>query len=180
MKFGVILVILSLMLAVVVFSSTPLLAQTVDDRIVVKKSDLPPDVLKQIEMKQKIETYGTWVGLGREVGQAVNEGLQALTKQSEEFSKTGVGRFTMIMIAWKILGSQLIHIVFGILFFVLGLSIFMWAWLLNCRTRRIQVGKHEGGEPNYEVVRPSEAVQLGFGVWFIAHIIVSSIIIFTG
>lgn len=168
-------------LAMILFVTPSVAAgqQQTDDRIVVKKSDLPPEVVKQIEVKQKIEAYGSWVGLGREIGTAVNEGLSALTKQADEFAKTGVGKFTMVMIAWNVMGWQLVHIVFGTLFFVVGLIIFMWSWLLTGRTRRIKIGEDANGKPNYEVIKPSEEKLVGYGIWFFVHVIISCIIIFS-
>lgn len=149
-----------------------------NDRITVKKSDLPPDLLKKIETENKIQTYGAWVGVGKEVGTAVNEGLSALTKNADDFAKTGVGKFTMLMIAWKVMGWHLVHIIFGTLFFVIGLVVFCWSWFLSGRTRRIKIGADEHG-PKYQVVQPSEGKLLGYGIWFIAHIAVSSLIIFS-
>lgn len=158
-------------------SSTPAGNNTAqqDDRIVVRRSDLPPEVLNQIETRAKIQAYGEWVGIGKEIGTAVNEGLSALTKNADDLSKTDVGKFTMIMIAWKVMGWQLVHLIFGTVFFICGLIIFMWSWLLTGRTRKIKLG-----ENNYELIHPSEEKLVGYGIWFIVHVLVTSLIVFTG
>ncbi len=163
------------------FAISPVAAaaqQQQDDRIVVKKSDLPPEVVKQIETKQKMESYGSWVGLGKEVGQAFNEGLTALTEQADKFAKTGVGRFTMLMIAWKVMGKAALQVGFGIIFFIVGFIFFVWSWYLNGRTRKIKTEKNEKGQWKYQVVKPSDAAQLGYAVWFMAFIGVTCLIIF--
>ena len=72
--------------------------------------------LKIAELEKKLQTYGKWVGVGGEIGIAVKEGLSAVVDVSEQFSNTNVGRFTMIMIAWKVLGKDLIRIILGLLF----------------------------------------------------------------
>ena len=145
-------------------------------KIIVERSDLPPDLLKQLEIKQqldrRVETAGKWAGLGREIGLAVNEGLQALTKTADDFSKTGVGRFTMFLIAWKVVWTDFLQLFFGTLFFLTGLVFFVWSWYINARTRRILVNGKE------ELVQPSEAVQIGHAIWFIAFILFIVIVIF--
>lgn len=42
---------------------------------------------------------------------------------SEKFGATGVGRFVMIMIAWKVFGDRLLGIVLGIPIWLLGLTL---------------------------------------------------------
>lgn len=177
MKRWIALLALSLVFLIVI---PPVFAQQQDENITIKKSDLPPDLLKRIETDTKIKTYGAWVGMGKEVGTAVNEGLSALTKNADEFAKTGVGKFTMFMIAWKVIGWQLVHLAFGSFFFVVGIIIFLWSWFLSGRTRRIKIGEDERGKPKYQVTEPSDEKLIGYGIWLIAHILVSCAIIFSG
>lgn len=96
------------------------LAQENDSLITVRKSLLPSNILQQVETQQKIESYGKWVGLGKEVGSAVREGLGALTDETDRFSKTGVGKFTMFIIAFKVLGYPIIQLLFGSTIWLLG------------------------------------------------------------
>jgi hypothetical protein len=56
-----------------------------------------------------------WVGLGKEIGAAVNESLVALTKTAGDFSETKLGKFTMILVAYKIVGSDMLQVLFGLL-----------------------------------------------------------------
>lgn len=149
-----------------------------EETITVKKSDLPPDILAKIQAQKNIETYGKWAGLGREVGLAINEGLQALTKTADEFSKTDVGRFTMFLIAWKIIGTDALQIVFGTIFFLFGSILFLWSWWINGRTRKIAVGLDEKGKKKYEVAKPSEAVQIGHAIWLIAFFFFIVVVVF--
>ena len=170
-KIGLLLTVVLALLVVPITAAaqTPVPA---GGKITVDRSDLPPDLLKQLETKRQIETAGKWAGLGREIGLAVNEGLQALTKTADDFSKTGVGRFTMFLIAWKVVGTDFLQLFFGTLFFLTGLVFFVWSWYINARTRRILVNGKE------ELVQPSEAVQIGHAIWFIAFILFIVIVIF--
>ena len=173
------LVIISLIVALVVAPSAPPAWAQSNDRITVKKSDLPPDLLKKIEVESKIQTYGAWVGIGKEVGTAVNEGLSALTKNADDFAKTGVGKFTMVMIAWKVMGWHLVHVLGGTVFFIVGMLVFVWSFWLNCRTRRVRVNDKKEGEPKYQVVQPSDDAMGFHGVFFVVVTIFTLFIIFS-
>ena len=77
---------------------------------------LGPEVKSQIQavqIEQKIngtsETAGKWIGLGKEVGIAFNETAKSLTLTASEFAKTDLGKFTMFLIAYKIIGTDIIQ-----------------------------------------------------------------------
>ena len=108
-------------------------AQVQPDKVVISKTELTADQLTKLEAQQKldlanqqinelqgkIETYGKWVGVGGEVGTAVKEGLTAVVDVADKFGKTDVGKFTLIMIAWKVMGQDVIRILLGLLFFTI-------------------------------------------------------------
>lgn len=77
------------------------------------------------ELEKKLQTYGNWVGVGGEIGIAVREGLSAVVEVSDQFGKTDVGRFTMIMIAWKIMGDSVFGFAFGLLYFIVSTIVFV-------------------------------------------------------
>jgi len=68
-----------------------------------------------------------WLGWGKEIGTAMNEGLAAVVNQAERFGTTKVGNFVMVMIAWKIIGKDVVGIVLGIPILIAGICIWMWA-----------------------------------------------------
>lgn len=87
---------------------------------------LPIEVQNQIKSVQeraqteaKIETAGKWVGFGKEVGTAVNESLMAVTKTATEFSKTGLGKLTIGLVVWKVVGTDILQIIFGVIWIIL-------------------------------------------------------------
>ncbi len=112
-----------LMLTSVAFTSKTY-SQLPDQKITVRQSDLTPDQLAKIklqetndELQKKLDTYGKWVGVGGEIGTAVKDGLNAVVDVADKFGTTNVGKFTMTMIAWKVIGKDLVKIVIGLLFF---------------------------------------------------------------
>jgi hypothetical protein len=95
-----------------------------NEKITVNTSDLTVDQLAKIkaeaevkELQKKLETYGNWVGVGGEIGQAVKDGLTAVVDVADKFGSTNVGKFTMTMVAWKVIGKDIVKIILGLLFF---------------------------------------------------------------
>jgi len=114
-----------LLLSVFALLISPVIqAQTPNEKITVNASDLTVDQLAKIkadaqvqELTKKLETYGNWVGVGGEIGTAVKEGLTAVVDVADKFGKTDVGKFTLVMVAWKVMGRDIVKIVLGLLFF---------------------------------------------------------------
>jgi hypothetical protein len=108
----------------------PLQAQTAQ-QVTVDYSDLTPTQQAQYNAdkliteqkaqlavaEKKIEQFGDWVGVGGEVGKAIEEGLSAVVNVADEFTGTDVGKFTMILVAWKVMGKDVVKILLGMFFF---------------------------------------------------------------
>ena len=132
-----------------------------DDTLLIRKSDLPEGLVKELEtkqqlavMKDKIETYGKWVGMGKEVGVAINESLSALTVQADSFSKTGVGKFTMFMVAWKVIGKDFIRFLVGVPLLITWTVLFVWLFRKNCITYSVPSKQNPDKSKEYKVVVP--------------------------
>jgi muconolactone delta-isomerase len=81
--------------------AVPATAQVRDSMVAVPASLLTADQKAQMEVaatQAKIQTYGKWVGLGKEVGEAVNSSLAAVTDQTARFADTKVGKVTMALV----------------------------------------------------------------------------------
>jgi hypothetical protein len=104
----------------------------IDDRIVVNKKDLPPGLLDELEEKKnlknsktELESYAEYIGVGKEIGIAISEGLKAVVDEAEHFSETNVGLYTMALIAWAIVGKDIIQILIGVPLLIIGLLIIL-------------------------------------------------------
>ncbi len=95
--------------------------------------------IKIAELEKKLLTYGNWVGVGGEIGIAVKEGLSAVVDVSDKFSKTDVGKFTMFMIAWKIMGDNIFGYAFGVFYFLISTFIFVRIFKRLIRPRSILI-----------------------------------------
>lgn len=123
----------SVFMLLMVACDCPTYAQSeLSEKIVVNTSDLTVDQLAKIKAEQelaslqaKFKAYGKWVGVGKEVGSVVEESLMAVVDVADKFGKTDVGKFTLLMVAWKIMGKEAIRICFGVilLFILTGLCL---------------------------------------------------------
>lgn len=100
---------------------------------------------KQVaDLERKIETYGDWVGVGGEVGVAVREGMMAIIDVADKFAGTDIGKYTMVLIAWKVIGDDLSVIGFKLLGILIWLSIMVMIWKMYkrlCFERKVRKTK---------------------------------------
>jgi hypothetical protein len=146
--------------------------------MVVKKSDLPPDLRAKLEIEQKVQTYGKYAGIGREIGVAVDGALSAITDNAQKFAQTDVGKLTIFLVVWKVIGGDFIQLAIGIFLFAIGVPIFIWLLRRNCIVRRIPVSGGKSDEKKYEVYTPDSNTQWAYGIAFFLYIIMAIIVIF--
>ncbi len=93
----------------------------VTDKAEVSNSIVVPNVDK---MQQ-------WVNLGSSIGKGLASSAKELGVTVNEFSKTGVGQWTMFLIIFKVLGSTIMHIFAGFIILITGF--FFTTYMLNKR-----------------------------------------------
>lgn len=93
-----------------------------DELVTVPKKYVNAEHLNQAQNQNRVSQY---IGIGKEVGEAVKNGLESVVDVSNKFASTPVGQFTMVMIAWKILGKELLHLVVGIPVYIVLLSLWV-------------------------------------------------------
>ncbi len=153
-KMGFILAGVAIIILASSFSINAVAAQqSSEEAIVVKKSDLPPELFKSLEAKQQLGKYSDYVAMGKGVGVAVREGLEAVTHTAAKFANTTPGKFTMFIIAYKIIGIDFVQFLVGVPLLIIGICVFIWSYRKNCIPRQIPIQMNEKGEPTkFEVV----------------------------
>ena len=119
----------NLLLALMLFAS-PVMAQD-SVMVSVPRSALTPQQLATVEaqgIKEKAEAYGAWVGVGKEVGEAVNSSLSAISDNAAKFADTKVGKFSMFIVAWKVLGSDVLGVLYAAVIVFIGLPVLIWSY----------------------------------------------------
>lgn len=138
---------------------------TVPEVITVNVSDLTPGQLAKIkadavaaDLAGRVSSYGKWAGMGKEVGTAVKEGLMSVVDVADKFGDTKVGTFTMYMVAWKVIGQDLIRIFLGVLFMcIITVLIFKSLKSLSTHKVRIKGSWLKPWEPTeFQVVEPDD------------------------
>lgn len=119
--------------------------------------------LKIEQADSVIDKAHGWVGIGKELGQAFDGALGSLTTRSNEFANTPVGRFAMIIVAWKVMGQQagellnaIVHVTCGLVEMVLFVPIFLWSYKHTCLEHSVLATKEDGfwGKKTYTLVKP--------------------------
>jgi len=164
---------LNVVLACVLFAVSALAQQQNQDEMVtvtVPKSSL--SVQQQASIQQ--EHAKTWIGIGKEFGDAVNSGLAAVTTQSNNFAQTPVGKITVFLIAWKILGDQITHFIGGTLEILIFLPLWIWSYRRICLPKtllvRETIGQDKQKIKEWKVVNDDDRDTEGWrqGHWAIA------------
>lgn len=165
---------------------------------VVSADQLTPGQIAALEAEQQIKTIevvGKYAGVGKEIGEGVSGALGALNDEAQKFGDTKVGHFTMAMIAWKIMGDDIVAVsrdligyVVGVPFLFLSSLALLWSYRRRCIPHTICIEKGPGffGQRKYEQIEPSQRPDgwnanewaMAHGVMFAAVIIVGSLMIF--
>lgn len=130
-------------LAVLMLCAAPLLAQN-DSMVLVPKSSLTREQVNQVQL----QTASRWIGMGKEIGEAVNSSLTALTTTASNFADTKLGHFTMYLIAFKVIGYPIIQAAVGLPLLFVFTIIFIWSYWKTCVPRRyvIKASRDEKGK----------------------------------
>ncbi len=173
-----------------------------EDLISVKKSDLPADMVQKLEaqnklqdIKQNLDTVKQMAGVGKEIGIALNDGLKAVTDQTVRFSQTPVGRFTMFLIAWKVmskdvqnLAGALLGVIFGVPFLIFFDFFLLWIYRRTTNKRRVlieedaekKIKRYEYQDTWYTLEKDKDGVDIAFMVCWWVVLAVGNVWIITG
>lgn len=108
--------------ALLMLIALPLTAQDTST-VSVPRSTLTKQQQSIVETKSN-----TYIGMGHEVGVAVNEALGAVTEQAGKFGETKLGKLTMGIVVWKILGHDILGFIWGFLLMLIGTPILVWSY----------------------------------------------------
>jgi len=119
-----------------------------------------------------IEEAHKWVDLGTKFGQSIGSAARELGVLVSDFLKTPVGKLTAVLIIWKIIGADLIHL-FGagmMFFFILPLNIFIFRHYLFEKTfndfTQTKVVKGVAHKIiTTKVSYKAKSVEMAFGFW---------------
>lgn len=150
------------LLSVVVLMFSLVLGVRAEDVVTAPAKSLTSEQLLHVrsgELATKVESYGKWVGFGREIGTAVNETLSALTKNTEDLANTRVGTVAMILVVWKVAGSDMIRagrdllrIPIGIFLEIVLIAFCVWSLRRMVFGHPVLISKAKDGTKTYQWV----------------------------
>ena len=157
----------------------------------VKMVSIPENQLteqqKQIVYQQQtVQNASDWVGLGKEIGEAFNGALNALTKNASEFADTNLGKFAMFLVAFKIIGGPIVGTVFWLILFTSTTILYVIYLKRNVLVKRVledEIFDATTGKllkRNYKNYEPNETDGRAIlsTIFYIILIAIESIIIF--
>lgn len=135
---------------------------------------------------QLVEKVDKWVDVGEKVGKMMGGAAKEVGIAVNEFVKTPVGLMTASIILWSYMGSMIIHVVAGAIFFVVSFSLI--TYVVRCCvpvtiTYDKEAGKNWLGRyAVLEVKRGCLSDNEQFGAWisYIAATVITCFIMFSG
>lgn len=119
-------------------------SQATNNVVTIDLNKLPPDVQAAIKSQQemdavtqKIETYGKWAGMGKEVGVAVKDGLTAVKDVALDIADSKVGHTVIWLIVWKVAGKDFAQIGIGLLIAIIGTFLIAKSYFRLFSTRQL-------------------------------------------
>jgi hypothetical protein len=162
-------------------------AQKPEEVVTVPKSMLNTAQLQELanqDLQKKIEMYGDWVGKGEEIGKAVDGSLKAITSNAVSLSETKLGKFTMFLVAWKVIGTDVIQLGIGLLLMLIFFPLFILSYWRTCIPRRVLIEDGpEAEKKKWQILNPSDDMdtnhqRIGHAVALVIWIAINSAILF--
>jgi hypothetical protein len=182
-----------IVIVLVFLVAVPLVAQQTEETVTIKKSDLTTDQLKKVEAQkitEQLGQYKDWADAGRGVGIAVRESLTAVKDVAVDFSKTDIGKYTMFLVAWKIMAKDIVDLsgkimgyLVGIPLLAIGLSFMIWSYRRQCVVRSMLIEKGPGfwiwRQKKYEIYNPADkkGCKVEQDDWVLIHLISAAVLI---
>lgn len=134
------------------------------------------------------EKINAWAENGKGIGIAIGSAAKELGLAADAFLKTDAGKITVAMVAWKVMGRDLVHIVGGSIFFLILAGIWTHIYRRTCLIGSVTITPIQMKILGFDVVRnkkmiiydkkPYDAEQFFLMVVGIGIIIFSGFVIF--
>jgi len=90
-------------------------------------ADLQKEANNPSNISESVRTEATkWVELGSNMGKAAAGAAKELGIAANDFVQTPLGRITMLVVVYKVVGGPLVHIGFGLLFLTITLTLALY------------------------------------------------------
>lgn len=114
------ILIVGLMLAMGLGAQTP---NPGDQMVTVPKNWVQTERQAQLQSTEQSSPY---LGIGKEIGDAVKGSLESVVEVSNKFADTPVGKFTLFILAWKLIGREMLGVLLGLPLYLAGIALWVW------------------------------------------------------
>jgi hypothetical protein len=122
----------------------------------------------QSTVQTSVETAGKYAGIGKEIGDGLRSALSALNEETNKFGNTKVGIFVMVLIAWKVMGTDVLQLIFGTFFALIWIPLWSISFFKMAMPRSMLASTATDGTKRYEVWTPDfEYMPLVFAFFFV-------------
>ena len=175
--------------AALIFISAPVLADTMS----IDTKNLTPELLAQVLKAQEKssasiitpQAAAEWADMGKNIGVALSEAAKAMSVGVNDFATTFVGKLTIVLIVWKVLGQDMWSIFGGTAFWITLTSILSWSYRRHHFTYPVtvpatdRVAEHTDYKTRVDLDHDEKAVSMWVHlILFVLSTIVCAFIIF--
>jgi hypothetical protein len=113
--------------------STPVFAQVDTSGLsAAQKAEVVLQIEKMKGEGSSPDRMKQYAEVGTEIGTAIAATAHQLSVSVTEFASTPVGKWTMFLITWKVMGQALIHVAGGVLWFMFMIPIWFYMYRRVC------------------------------------------------
>jgi hypothetical protein len=91
-----------------------------------------------------VDTVKKWADIGTAIGSSLASSARQLGVAANDFAQTPVGKLTMAVIVWHFIGGQLVHIVFGAMWLVIAIP--LWVYFYRRASSKTTITVYEAGK----------------------------------
>lgn len=102
------------------------------------------------EAKQKVEAVSEYVGLGREIGEAVNGALGAVEDHVLSIASSDLGQTAIFIVSWKLLYKDIVGIMIGLILLTI-MCIWLWHSFRYMKTEEFEKW-HSDSQCGYMII----------------------------
>lgn len=104
------------------------------------------------------EKINVWAENGKGIGIAIGSAAKELGLAADAFLKTDAGKITVAMVAWKVMGRDVVHIVGGSIFFLVLAGIWTHIYRRTCLLGSVTITPIQLKILGFDVVRNKKMV----------------------
>lgn len=139
------------LLTAVLLTYSPVLAVEVDTKglteeqkaeLALQAAKMKKQAVPALEEKFNVKNVNEWAELGKNVALAFTTVAKELGVAADEFLKSNTGKITIVLIAWKVMGKDVLGIIGGSIAWVVLASIILWSFKFFHMKKKVKSKEH--------------------------------------